>query len=60
MESEKLNKIYQQKFLGDIRGISVYLCGNCNRRIYGKGGYCRNCGVKSKEMLNEQRKSERD
>lgn len=59
MESEKV-KIYPQKFLSDIRGISVYLCGNCKSRIYGKGRYCRQCGVKLKEMENEERESERD
>ena len=59
MESEKV-KIYPQKFLSDIRGISVYLCGNCKSRIYGKGSFCRQCGVKLKEMENEERESERD
>lgn len=59
MESEKV-KIYPQKLLGDIRGISVYLCGNCKSRIYGKGNFCRQCGVKLKEMSNEERKSERN
>jgi ribosomal protein L40E len=59
MESEKV-KIYPQVYLGDVRGISVYICLNCNSRIYGKGGYCRNCGAKLKEMSNEQQKSERD
>ena len=53
MESEK---IYQQKLLGDIKGVAVYLCGNCNKRIYGVGRYCRNCGVKLKESKNEYRK----
>ena len=45
MDNEKV-KIYPQEYLGDVRGISVYICLNCNSRIYGKGGYCRNCGVK--------------
>lgn len=50
------NKIYGQKLLGDIRGIAVYLCGNCNSRIYGVGGYCRKCGAKLKENINNGNK----
>jgi predicted amidophosphoribosyltransferase len=59
MNSEKV-KSYPQVYLGDVRGISVYICLNCNSRIYGKGGYCRNCGAKLKENQYEQRKSEKD
>lgn len=44
------DKVYNQTLLGDIRGIAVYKCEKCGSRIYGKGGYCRNCGAKLKEL----------
>lgn len=48
------DKIYKQIYIGDIRGISVYKCENCHKLIYGKGGYCRICGVRLKEKDNER------
>ena len=51
-ESE-IDKTYNQTLLGDIRGVAVYKCNKCGNRIYGKGNYCRVCGVKVKEKNNE-------
>lgn len=49
-EIEKNDKIFEQTFIGDIRGIVVYKCENCKNRIYGFGNFCRKCGVKLKEF----------